>query len=121
MPCLCPWELWDRTVPDRPGFRPPEVVFGNRNDSFYLSVGHISPRGHQYVMQNVQSKSNDLVAQKPSSIISQEKPPDSRPIITPPYTVDKDKFLRPESLWPGVNSNTNAGAYAPIQRGGQLE
>lgn len=30
-------------MPDRPGLRPPEVVFGNRNDSFYLSVGHIFP------------------------------------------------------------------------------
>lgn len=61
------------------------------------------------------------MVQKPNSIISQEQPPDSTSIITPPYTVDKDKLLRPESLWPGVNSNTNAGAYAPSQRGGQLE
>lgn len=35
---LCPWKMWDSTVPDRPDFWPQEVVFGNKNDSLYMSL-----------------------------------------------------------------------------------
>lgn len=36
---LCPWEMWDSTVPVRPDFWLQVVVFGNKNDNLYMSLG----------------------------------------------------------------------------------
>lgn len=60
--CLCPREMWDSTVPDRPDLWLQEVVFGNKNDNLSMSLRPlVSPCHRQDLVQYGRLKSTDVL------------------------------------------------------------